>query len=207
MNIQQLVHSFLSLFKRKQLKIGLYGLPNSGKTTLANRVCADWLGETMGSISAIAHETRTVQLKESVTIKNKTGGSLKFSLVDTPGLAAKIDYKEFVRAGLAEEVAKQRAREATRGVLEAITWLSSMDVILVVVDATKNPESQVNRLLIDNLVLRGTPVLLVANKIDLHTSNVSRIQSAFKNYPVVGVSGKLGTNMEQLYESVYALAK
>lgn len=36
--------------KRKSLKLGLYGPPNAGKSTLANRVCKDWLGQEMSSV-------------------------------------------------------------------------------------------------------------------------------------------------------------
>jgi len=54
---------------KKQIKLGLYGPPNGGKTTLANRICEDWLGEKMGSVSNVAHETREVKIKEAVTIK------------------------------------------------------------------------------------------------------------------------------------------
>ncbi|MEK6840239.1 MAG: hypothetical protein AABX72_04815 [Nanoarchaeota archaeon] len=32
---------------KRNVKLGLYGPPNSGKTTLANRICKDWLGEKM----------------------------------------------------------------------------------------------------------------------------------------------------------------
>ena len=37
--------------RKKNIKLGLYGPPNGGKTTLANRVCKDWLGEEMGAVS------------------------------------------------------------------------------------------------------------------------------------------------------------
>ncbi|MCX6711369.1 MAG: 50S ribosome-binding GTPase, partial [Candidatus Woesearchaeota archaeon] len=57
-------------FKRKNLKIGIYGPPNGGKTTLANRICEDWLGEELGKVSPVAHETREMQLKEQVHIKS-----------------------------------------------------------------------------------------------------------------------------------------
>ena len=49
---------FLNLFKgKKRIRLGIYGPPNGGKTTLANKTCQDWLGEDMGSVSPIAHET------------------------------------------------------------------------------------------------------------------------------------------------------
>ena len=47
---------FSSLFRtKKKVRLGLYGPPNGGKTTLANKICMDWLGEEMGSVSPIAH--------------------------------------------------------------------------------------------------------------------------------------------------------
>src|SRR3989338_5461264 len=92
-----------SLFKKKKdIKLGLYGPPNGGKTTLANRICKDWLGEDMGSVTNIAHETREIQIKEQISIKSK-GKELTFNLVDTPGIATKIDYEEFIKAGLKEK--------------------------------------------------------------------------------------------------------
>ena len=73
---------------RKNFKLGLYGPPNGGKTTLANRISQDWLGEDMGSVSSMAHETREINIKEKITVKaNKK--ELTFNLIDTPGLQLK----------------------------------------------------------------------------------------------------------------------
>ena len=69
--------------KKKDIKIGLYGPVNSGKTTLANRICIDWLGEELGKASIVPHETREIQMKESVTIKdNGKGFPDKFIIED-----------------------------------------------------------------------------------------------------------------------------
>ena len=48
--------------KKKNIKLGIYGPPNAGKTTLANRVCQDWLGKRMGSVSkkSIPNTTSTL---------------------------------------------------------------------------------------------------------------------------------------------------
>ena len=50
--LKNLINKFLkNLFnKKKDIKLGLYGPPNGGKTTLANRICKDWLGEDMGEV-------------------------------------------------------------------------------------------------------------------------------------------------------------
>jgi len=197
---------FRDLFKKKQnVKIGIYGPPNGGKTTLANKICMDWLGEEMGIVSNIEHETREVQIKEKITVK-KDDNELTFSLVDTPGIATKIDYEDFMRKGLRETEAKKRAREATKGVIDSIKWLDNMDVVIVVIDSTKDPYSQVNITIIGNLAARNIPVLVIGNKIDLRKSNINKIKAAFPQYNVVGISAKKGTNMEQFYEALFAIA-
>ena len=61
---------FLNLFKNKrEIKLGFYGPPNAGKTSLANRICKDFTGEEIGTVSKVPHETRNVQFKEKVEIK------------------------------------------------------------------------------------------------------------------------------------------
>ena len=191
-------------FKRKNLKIGIYGPPNGGKTTLANRICEDWLGEELGKVSPVAHETREMQLKEQVHIKSGKK-ELIFNLIDTPGIATKIDYEDFVSAGLSEKEAKQRAKEATKGVIDAIQWLDDMDMVMVVLDATKDPYSQVNITIIGNLQARKIPVLIVANKIDKKKARVERVRDAFPQYNVVGISAKFGDRIDELYEALFAL--
>lgn len=187
--------------KKKDIKIGLYGPVNSGKTTLANRICMDWLGEEMGKVSVIPHETREIQVKEKVTLEDK-GKSLTFNLVDTPGIATKIDFEDFVKAGMKKAQAKQRAKEATKGVIESIKWLDNMDMVLVVMDASKDPISQVNITILGNLDARNIPVVLVGNKTDLKSSDLSRIRNAFSKYNLVGISAKSGENINELYKTI-----
>ncbi len=195
-----------NIFKnKKKVKLGLYGPPNGGKTTLANRICQDWLGEDMGSVSNVAHETREIQIKEQVTIKSKDGKELSFNLVDTPGIATKIDYEDFIKAGMKEKEAKTRAKEATKGVIDSIKWLDDMDTVVIVLDSTKDPYSQVNITIIGNLQARDIPVLIIANKIDLKKSKIKKVQAAFPQYEVIGISGKYGKNMDKFYEGLFAL--
>ena len=192
--------------KKKHVKLGLYGPPNAGKTTLANKISQDWLGEKMGKVSKVPHETRHVNIKEKINIKSK-GKEMTFNLVDTPGIATKIDYEDFLKYKISKDLAKKRAKEATKGVIEAIKWLDDMDCVLVVLDSTKNPYSQVNITIIGNLAARKIPVLIVANKTDLRKSSIKKIESAFPQYDVVGISAHKGKNMEELYESVFRILK
>jgi hypothetical protein len=197
---------FRDLFReKKQRRLGLYGPPNGGKTTLANRICLDWLGQEMGKTSNVAHETREIQIKEQITIKSK-GKELSFNLVDTPGIATKIDYEEFLKSGMKEKDAKKRAKEATKGVIDAIKWLDNMDAVIVVLDSTMDPYSQVNITIIGNLQARDIPVMIVGNKVDLKKSNIKKLQSAFPQYDVVGISAKYGNNIEDFYEALLKIA-
>ncbi|MBS3124333.1 50S ribosome-binding GTPase [Candidatus Woesearchaeota archaeon] len=193
--------------KKSHIKLGLYGPPNGGKSTLANRICLDWLGEEMSTVSHIAHETREINIKEQVSIKNKKGRELTFSLVDTPGIATRIDYEEFLKKGMKKTEAKKRAKEATKGVIDAIKWLDNMDSVVVVLDATKDPYSQVNITIIGNLQARNIPVLIAANKVDLKKSSVEAMKAAFPQYEIVGISAKYGKNIEDFYEQLFRLAK
>jgi len=194
---------FKNLFRRKKhIKLGLYGPPNAGKTTLANRICEDWLGESMGKVTNMPHETREIQIKEQINIKSGNK-EISFNLVDTPGIATKIDYEDFMKFGMNATKAKKRAKEATKGVIDSIRWLDSMDTVVVVLDATKDPYSQVNITIIGNLEARKIPVLVVANKVDLKKAKIKKVQSAFPQYHVVGISAKYGNNIDEFYEGLF----
>lgn len=191
---------------KRNVKLGFYGPPNGGKTTLANRICKDWTGDELGKVSKVPHETREIQAKEKVEIKfnNKKA---TFKIIDTPGIATRIDYEDFLPYGMSVKEAKKRAKEATHGVIEAIKWLDDMDAVIVVLDSSKNPYTQVNITIIGNLVARKIPVLIAANKTDLRGSNTKKIEAAFPEYEVVGMSAKAGHNIEEFYSSLFDLIK
>jgi len=193
-----------SIFGKKHVRIGIYGPPNAGKTTLANRIARDWSGDVVGSVSEIPHETRRAQKKDNVVIKNGNS-SLTIDIIDTPGIATKVDFHEFMEHGLNEEDSRRRAKEATEGVIEAIRWLDNVDGVILLMDSTKNPFTQVNVTIIGNLEARNLPVLIAANKIDLDGSTPATIKSAFPQHDVVPISALTGYNIEMLYEVMVKL--
>jgi len=82
-----------------------------------------------------------------------------------------------------------------------------MDSVIVVLDSTKDPYSQVNITIIGNLQARNIPVLIAANKVDLKRSNLDVIKAAFPQYEIVGVSAKYGKNIEDFYDQLFKFAK
>jgi len=47
--------------------------------------------------------------------------------------------------GMDKKESKDRAKEATEGVIESIRWLEDVDGVLLVMDSTQDPFTQVNR--------------------------------------------------------------
>lgn len=156
----------------------------------------------MGSTSAIPHETRRARRKADIVIRNG-GKSLTLDVIDTPGIATKIDFHEFVEQyGMDEDEGRRRAKEATEGVIEAIRWLEDVDGVVLVMDSAEDPFTQVNVTILGNLEARKLPVLIAANKIDLATSSPATLKSAFPQHPVVPISALTGYNVDGLYRTM-----
>jgi len=218
-------------FRKVTAKIGIYGPPNAGKTTLANAIIHTFVDENedIGVSTEVPHETRRAVRREGVLIdlksksvqnpylnanpdsnvtsateqKPREGRSkLKLDIVDTPGLATKIDFHDFMAFGLEEKEAKKRAKEATEGVIEAIKWLDDIDGVLLLMDATEDPYTQTNIVIIGNLEARSIPVIVVANKNDLAEAAPQRIADAFPQHTVIPISALKGENMGELYREM-----
>ncbi|HQD26711.1 MULTISPECIES: Era-like GTP-binding protein [Methanoculleus] len=200
---QRISRILQAFFGKRTRRIGIYGPPNAGKTTLANRIVRDWIGDAVGPVSEVPHETRRVRRKENITITGSNGHAITFDIVDTPGVTTKIDYNEFLEYGFEKEEAIKRAREATEGVAEAMHWLrEDIDGVIYMLDSTQDPFQQVNIMMVGIIESRNLPVLIVANKIDLPDASPARIKSAFPQHPVVAISGLEGSNVDELYETM-----
>jgi len=200
---QKISQLLKTLFRKRTCRIGIYGPPNAGKTTLANRIVRDWTGDAVGPVSEVPHETRRVRRKQDITITGQNGNSITFDIVDTPGVTTKIDYNEFIEYGFEKEEAVKRAREATEGVAEAMHWLrEDIDGVIYMLDSTQDPFQQVNIMMVGIIESRKLPILIVANKNDLPDASPARIKSAFPQHPVVAISGLEGNNVDELYEKM-----
>ena len=129
------------------------------------------------------------------------------NLLDMPGMSVKVDYRDFLDYGMSYEQAQVRAKEATKGIIEAIKFLDKVDAALLVIDSTSDPYSQTNFILLGNIEARNIPVIIVANKIDREDSNSKRIKEIFADYPVVEISALTGENMELLYNAISRFSK
>ena len=187
-------------------RIGIYGPPNAGKSTLANRISKDWTGETLGSESAVPHETRRAMRKANVTISDDAGREVTIDIVDTPGVTTSVDKDVFVSEfGMSEEDSIRRSRESTEGVAEAMHWLrEDIEGVIYVLDSTEDPFTQVNTMLIGIIESQNLPVLIFANKTDLEESNVQRIADAFPQHKTVPLSALDGDNMDEVYATIAA---
>ncbi|NHJ86826.1 MAG: GTP-binding protein [Asgard group archaeon] len=191
----------ISRKKKKNIRLAFYGEVNAGKTTLANRIANDLGYDDLGPVSEIPHETRKVVKLENANLR-RDGYELNFTLMDMPGIASTVDYRNFVKYGLTEAEAIQRAKEATKGILEAIKMIDQVDVALVILDSTKTPFEQVNLTIIGNLQLQKIPIIIIANKIDLPDSRPELVRQTFSDQTIVSVSAKTGDNIEALYDAI-----
>ena len=154
----------------------------------------------MSSTSPIPHETREI-LQEHLDFQ-VNGKTIGITLLDMPGISTKVDYREFKHFGLTEVEAIQRAKEATRGVIEAIKTINDIDLALLMVDSTRVPFSQVNITILGVLEKENVPIIVVANKVDRKDANPQLVEETFSEKKTVPISALDGTNMDTLYKLI-----
>ena len=190
--------------KEKRIVIGIYGAPNAGKTTLANRIAMDCNVEPKGVVSEIPHETREVVRIENLEL-NVNGRNLKLTILDTPGLATKISHLEFIKYGLSESEAIQRTREAIKGITKAIESMDEIDAAITVIDSTKMPYEQINIIILGTLEAKRKPTIIAANKIDLPEAKPDLVKKFYPHHQVIPISALTGQNIEKLYKALTKL--
>lgn len=202
-SVREKFQSWFTLFSDDESKqIGIYGPPNSGKSTLANRIVQDWTGESLSTEGPVPHETRTAQKKDNVVIEHE-GNEVELDIVDTPGISTEVDANEFEEFDMDSEMADQRAKEATNGIAEAMHWLrEDVDGVIYMMDSTEDPFMQVNTMIIGIIESQDLPVLVLANKIDKEDSDEKRVKEAFPQHTTVPISAKEGDNVEDLYKQL-----
>lgn len=160
--------------------VAIVGAPNAGKSTLLNRLLSQ-------KISITSKKPQTTR-NRILGVTHRTGSQIVF--FDTPGI--------------------HRARNPlhTRIVDAALSTLSEVDLILMVVDA-KTPDEPSERLLLNALARQRLPALLALNKIDqvqrpVLLSQIERWSGAFPFTAVVPISAKTGEQIERLMTAMEA---
>lgn len=197
------VREWLSWSDDEPKRIGIYGPPNAGKSTLANRIVDDWAdGEFESDESEIPHETRRAIKKEGIKIDPTDRSSITMDIIDTPGIDTKVDMNDFKEYGLDEDTAQNRSREATEGIAEAMRWLKDdLDGVIYVLDSAKDPFTETNTIVLGIIESADIPVLVFANKTDKDDANVSRIESAFPQHTTIQLSA-LYDNLDTVYKTI-----
>ena len=163
------------------VNIGLIGNPNSGKTTLFNRLTGS--KQRVGNWPGVTVERKQGQFSYDGT---------DFNVVDLPGLYSLIVSSEQSEANIDEQI--------TRQYLEAQEY----DLIINVLDSTN---LQRDLYLSLQLIELGIPVLIVCNLIDLAekqglTINIAELAKQLK-CPVIAIDAQHGKGIEKLKQKLF----
>jgi GTP-binding protein Era len=165
--------------------IAILGRPNVGKSTLVNALLKQ-------KIAAVSPKPQTTRKRQLGIL---TSDKYQLVFVDTPGM-----HNPRHKLG---KFLNQEAEEALQGV----------DVVLWLVDGALRPTDEDKQIgLLLNRLPRRTPLLLVANKMDLVsaealTRNLEAYQASVKKEAeVISISAAENRNLEQLIELLVSLS-
>jgi GTPase len=165
---------------RKSGVVALIGRPNAGKSTLLNRI----IGEKVAIVSDKPQTTRT----RITGVLTRPQGQIVF--LDTPGIH-KPGYK------------------LNRRMMAVVTdALSKVDLILLIIDATK-PVGQGDQFVLDMLKRVGDRAFLLPNKVDALRDKtrllplIGRYTSEREFVEVIPISALTGDGEELLIEKIF----
>ena len=178
--------------KEDQLRVSIIGKPNVGKSSLLNSI----LGEERVIVSAVPHTTREPQ-DTLIEFENE-----KIELVDTAGIRRK------------NKIRKESLEKS--GISMSIKKLKESDIILFVIDISKNLSAQ-DAQLAGLIVESGISVIVVANKYDLLETD-KETNKELTNYvhryfpfltwaPIIFVSAKSGRNSQKILPLMLEIKK
>ncbi|WP_094550021.1 tRNA uridine-5-carboxymethylaminomethyl(34) synthesis GTPase MnmE [Petroclostridium xylanilyticum] len=157
---------------REGLSTVIVGKPNAGKSSLLNAL----VRENRAIVTEIPGTTRDV-IEEYINIK---GVPLK--VVDTAGIRETDD--------IVERIGVEKSKE----------FINKADLIILILDGSE--ELNENDKNIIKLVLDKKVIVLI-NKVDLETKiEYNYIQDFFKEHPIINISVKTGTGLEDLENTI-----
>lgn len=163
--------------------VAIVGRPNSGKSTLLNRL----VGEKVAIVSAVPQTTRN-QIRGIV---NGPEGQIVF--IDTPGI-----HRPLHRLN-------QRMMKMVYAALEGL------DLVLLIVDASL-PFGEGDRFVLNLLREKGLPSFLLLNKIDRIQKTdllplIARYAHELSWIEVIPLSALTGENVDLLLKRIFAVLK
>ena len=157
---------------REGIAVVLAGRPNVGKSSLLNAL----LKEERAIVTPVPGTTRDV-IEETAQI-----GGLPVRLIDTAGLRETLDEVEAIGVELARKK------------------LSAADVVVFLVDGSREPEEEDRKLYQE---IQGRPHLVAVNKIDIAgEENLSAWRRFFPEEPVF-ISAREGTGLSELSRRIF----
>jgi GTPase len=163
---------------RKCGLVAIVGAPNAGKSTLTNAL----VGQKVAIVSPKAQTTRTRLMGIAMH------GETQMMLVDTPGIFTP-------------------ERRLDRAMVQA-AWggAQDADVIALVVDG-KGGIGQKVQMIIEGLVHRPEPKMLILNKVDIAAKDklllhTARLNEAIKFTETLFVSAETGDGLEELKDTI-----
>lgn len=166
--------------ERPALRLAMLGKPNAGKSSLVNAIS----GEERLIVSDVAGTTR-----DSVDVRFEKNDKI-YEFVDTAGVRRKTK--------ITDEVERFSVNSAIKSTTKA-------DVTLFVLDAEEGVSQQDKRLM-NMLVTRKTPFMILVNKIDLLPAGklnaikkeITETLSFWSHVPILAVSAQTGANLGKI---------
>ena len=160
------------------LKIGIVGLPNAGKSTLLNCLC----GKTV-----VVAEDKLFATLDPTTRKVELKNNQEVLLTDTVGFIQKLPHQLV---------------EAFKATFEEV---SESDLLIHVIDGShpqffKQAETVLK--VLEELGLSNKPILHVYNKLDLYKDDKARFLKHPKLFPSLILSAEKNINIDQLLEKM-----
>jgi len=161
--------------------VALFGAPNTGKSTLLNRL----IGEKISITSRKPQTTRN----RILGVLHRPSAQLVF--IDTPG------------------VHHDKNPLNIRIVEEAISALGDVDIVMVLLDVAK-PDPGSENYVIEKIKEQKRPVILALNKIDLVKKKellaiIDKWSEIYAFHAIIPVSAKHGTQVDELVKEMVAV--
>jgi len=167
--------------------VAVLGRPNVGKSTLINSL----IGQKIAAVSSRPQTTRKNQLG-ILTLSSETS-DIQIVFIDTPGIHRPIHK-------LGEKMNR-----------EAIDTLENNDLILLIVDVSKNPGEEDEKLIyLINHLDKRIPAVIALNKIDLIdesglTNQYHYWEEKLPDTKIIPISAAFGRNINVLLDLIISL--